>query len=319
MENFADRLLEAIDKKQNPVCIGLDPRIGKIPQYIRKEKIDEYGNNKTAVAEAFVEFNREIIKQTHDIVPAYKPQMAFYEQYGLHGIHAFERTVDAIKSNGCIVIEDAKRNDIGSTSKAYSDGHLGEVELCDGSKEPSFDVDAITVNGYLGSDCIKPFVENCKERGKGIFVLVKTSNPSSGELQDVKAVATENVYSQMALLVNKWGREVVGDSDYSSVGAVVGATYPEQAVTARRLMPDSIILVPGYGAQGGGGKDTLPNFNEDGQGAIVNSSRGIIFAYQKDPFKRDETDFGLAAKDAAIAMREDIVAALKGAGISRWK
>ena len=318
MKNFADRLLDVIDEKQSPVCVGLDPRIGNIPQYIKDEMVEKHGNNKEAVAEAFFEFNKGIIDNTYDLAAIFKPQMAFYEQYGSPGVRAFEKTVLYIKEKGGLRLEDAKRNDIGSTSKAYSDGHLGEVELCDGSKEPSFDVDAMTVNGYLGSDCINPFVENCKKHGKGIFVLVKTSNPSSGELQDVKTVATENVYSQMALLVNKWGQEVIGESGFSSVGAVVGATYPEEAATARRLMPESIILVPGYGAQGGGGKDVIPNFNKEGQGAIVNSSRGIIFAYQKEPFKRDETEFGEAARDAAIAMREDILAALKEAKISRW-
>ena len=268
------------------------------------------------------------MENTHKIVPAYKPQMAFYEQYGSAGVAAFKSTVEYIKEKGCIVIEDAKRNDIGSTSQAYANGHLGLVELCDGSKEPSFDVDAITVNPYLGTDCIKPFVDNCKEHGKGIFTLVKTSNKSSGEIQDViigdEKDAKElgylpTVYTIVAELVDKWGKEVVGERGYSSVGAVVGATYPEQAIICRKLMPKSIILVPSYGFQGGGGKDVLPNFNKDGQGAIVNSSRGVIFAYQRDTFKRNETEFGSAARDAAIAMRDDIVAALENSGISRWK
>lgn len=319
MENFADRLLDAIDKKQNPVCIGLDPRIGNIPQIIKSCSTVEYDQSKEAVADAFFEFNKGIIDSTHDIVPAYKPQMAFYERYESPGVKAFEKTVDYIKKKGCIAIEDAKRNDIGSTSEAYADGHLGLVEMCDGSKQPGFDVDAITVNGYLGIDCVKPFVDKCKEHGKGIFVLVKTSNKSSGDLQDVKTVVLDNVFSHMAKLVDTWGQEVIGESGYSSVGAVVGATYPEEAERARLFMPESIILVPGYGAQGAGGKDVVPNFNKDGQGAIVNNSRGIIFAYQKEPFKRDEDDFDLAARDAAIAMRDDILKALKDAKISRWK
>lgn len=327
MTNFADRLLDAIDEKQNPCCIGLDPRIKNIPQYIKNNAVELNGNNFIAVSQAFLDFNKGVIDATHDIVPAYKPQMAFYEQYGVYGVSAFEKTVEYIKKMGCIAIEDAKRNDIGSTSKAYADGHLGEVELCDSSSISSLGVDAMTVNAYLGSDCINPFVENCKKHGKGIFVLVKTSNPSSGELQDIKVGTDEEaeavgytptIFTRMAELVDKWGQELVGKRGYSSVGAVVGATYPEQAKIARKLMSKAIILVPGYGAQGARGKDVLPNFNKDGQGAIVNSSRGIIFAYQREPFKRDEAEFDHAAKESALAMRDDIVSAMKEAGISRW-
>ena len=312
--NFADRLLDEIDKKQNPCCIGLDPTIGNIPQSIK----NKYGNTKQDVAKIFLEFNKGIIDKTFDLVPAYKPQMAFYEKYKSFGVEAFEKTVDYIKEKGCIEIEDAKRNDILTTSEAYSSGHIGVVELPDGSTEPSFDVDAITVNGYLGSDCINPFEKDCKKFGKGIFVLVKTSNDSSGEIQNLKTDLNGNVFSNMAMLVDKWGQDVIGSSGYSSVGAVVGATYPEEAVVCRRIMPNSIILVPGYGAQGGGGKDTLPNFNKDGQGAIVNNSRGIIFSYKKSK-KHNEHTFGEAAREATENMREDIITALKNEGISRWK
>jgi len=327
MKNFADRLLEAIDEKQNPCCIGLDPRIKNIPQYIRDENIDKYGNTMEAVGRSFLDFNMGIIDATHDVVPAYKPQMAFYEQYGEFGVAAFKRTVEHVKRNGCIAIEDAKRNDIGSTSKAYADGHLGEVELCDATTKPSLDVDAITVNPYLGSDCTNPFVENCKKHGKGIFVLVKTSNKSSGEIQDKqtdifgdaeKLGYVPQVFTDVAQLVDEWGRDVIGERGYSSVGAVVGATYPIQAITTRKLMSKAIILVPGVGAQGATGKDTIPNFNKDGQGAIINSSRGIIFAYQTEQFKRNEFEFDKAARESALAMKDDITSALKEAGILRW-
>lgn len=322
MKNFADRLLDAIDEKGNPSCVGLDPRFKNIPSYIREEKRAEFGPDLGTIGECIFEFNKGIIDAVHDVVPVVKPQMAFYEQYGSAGVNAFQRTASYAKNKGLLVIEDAKRNDIGSTAQAYADGHLGKVDFWDDEKVSVFDVDAITVNSYLGSDGVKPFVENCKEHGKGIFALVKTSNPSSGEIQDKNTAHIllrgeeyqPTVFTDMAKLVDKWGQDVIGERGYSSVGAVVGATYPEQAEIARKLMPNSIILVPGYGAQGGGAKEVLPNFNKDGYGAIVNSSRGIIFAYQRG-FKRDETDFDGAARDAALAMKEDITSALKEAGI----
>lgn len=318
MKNFADRLLDAIDEKQNPSCVGLDPRFKNIPSFIREEQKEKYGTTFKAIATSFSEFNKVIIDSVEDIVPAVKPQMAFYEKYGSDGVRAFMDTVSYAKMKGLIVIEDAKRNDIGSTARAYSDGHLGTVEFWKDERRPCFDVDCITVNGYLGSDCIKPFIEDCKKHGKGIFVLVKTSNPSSGELQDINIDTEETVYTRMTRLVDEWGQEVIGERGYSSIGAVVGATYPEQAKIARRLMSKANILVPGYGAQGAMGKDTIPNFNKDGYGAIVNSARGIIFAYQREPFKRDETEFDRAARESAIAMKVDITSAMKDAGILRW-
>jgi orotidine-5'-phosphate decarboxylase len=313
MDNFADRLLKAIEEKQNPSVIGLDPRIENVPSKIKDAAIKKYGNTKKAVAQAFLEFNKKIIDATCDIVPAYKPQMAFYEKYGVEGVQAFQETVAYIKSKGCIVIEDAKRNDIGSTAKAYSEGHLGVISLCDGSLVPSFDVDAITVNAYLGIDGVKPFIQDIEDRGKGIFVLVKTSNPSSGELQDKKLDSGKTIYENMAEVVSEWGKSSIGEKGYNSVGAVVGATYPGQAKILRKLMPNTIFLVPGYGAQGGGAKDVAPCFNKDGYGAIVNSSRGIIFAYQKDPWKQQygEENFDKAARAAALHMKEDIANALK--------
>jgi orotidine-5'-phosphate decarboxylase len=221
------------------------------------------------------------------------------------------------------VIEDAKRNDIGSTAQAYADGHLGKVDFWVDAKVSSFDVDAITVNAYLGSDGVKPFVENCKEHGKGMFVLVKTSNTSSGEIQDIKVCTDEEieavgyiptVFTRMADLVNGWGQEVIGQRGYSSVGEVIGATYPEQAETIRKLMKKAIILVPGYGAQGASAKEVIPNFNDDGYGAIINSSREIIYAYQRK-FQRDESDFDGAAREAALFMKDEITSSMKEAGI----
>ncbi len=323
MKNFADRLLDAVDEKQNPSCVGLDPRLKNIPSFIRREKQRKYGSTFEAVGESFFEFNRGIIDAVCDIVPVVKPQMAFYEQYGPEGVKAFQKTVTHAKNKGLLVIEDAKRNDIGSTAQAYADGHLGKVDFWGFTKISSFDVDAITVNAYLGSDGVKPFVENCKEHGKGMFVLVKTSNTSSDEIQDVKICTDEEieavgvmptVFTRMAGLVNGWGQEVIGQRGYTSVGAVVGATYPEEAASIRRLMKKAIILVPGYGAQGAGAKEVILNFNDDGCGAIVNSSRGIIFAYQRK-FQRDESDFDGAAREAALFMKDEITSAMKEAGI----
>jgi len=325
MKNFADRLLDAIDKKQNPSCIGLDPRFLNIPNFIKQKQREKYGSTFEAITESFFEFNKGIIDSIYDVVPVVKPQMAFYEQYGPLGVLAFQKTVDYAKKKGLLIIEDAKRNDVGSTVQGYADGHLGKVDFWDGARVSSFDVDAITVNGYLGSDGISPFVQSCKDYAKGIFVLVKSSNPSSVELQDLEVLIIEpessvfchlsTVFTRMAKLVDDWGQEVIGDRGYSSIGAVVGATYPEQAAIVRKIMPKAIFLVPGYGAQGASVKNTLPSFNKDGYGAIVNSSREVIFAYQRE-FKRDETEFDIAARTAAISMKEDLHSAMNDAGIS---
>ncbi len=324
--NLADRLLDAIDAKKNPSVVGLDPTIENIPEHIRARAYRNNGPGVGAVADAIVDFNTQIIDQIFDIVPAVKPQMAFYEKYGSAGVDAFERTVAHAKRRGLIVIEDGKRNDIGNTAEAYAEGHLGCPAILDGSGDgsgfhgmPVFDVDALTVNAYLGSDGVKPFLKVCKELGKGIFILDKTSNKSSGDLQDVivsTATGDRKLYEIMAGLIHEWGGELVGQRGYSSVGAVVGATYPEQAAKLRTLMPQATFLVPGYGAQGGGAKDVVPCFNDDGYGGIVNSSRGVIFAYldkkYKDQYK--PTDFHLAARESAYNMNKDIVKALADAG-----
>lgn len=310
--NIADRLLKLIDEKQNPCIVGLDPRMEQMPERVKKNKRD-YDNPFEAVRDTFIEFNTLIINVVADIVPAVKLQMAFYEQYGSAGLRVFEETVRHARNKGLLVIEDAKRNDIGSTAKAYAEGHLGRVPIINGARLPSLNVDLITINPYLGSDGINPFLSICKEYGKGIFVLVKTSNPSSGEIQDKMIGEDETVCQRIARYIDRVGEKLMGKRGYSSVGAVVGATYPQEAIRLRQLMPKNIFLVPGYGAQGGRAEDVVHCFNNDGYGAIVSSSRSIVFAYQKEPYKskfRPE-EFYLASRQAAIDMRDDIVSALK--------
>ncbi|OIP81608.1 orotidine-5'-phosphate decarboxylase [Candidatus Peregrinibacteria bacterium CG_4_9_14_0_8_um_filter_44_15] len=318
--NFADRLVAAIKKKGNPICVGLDPRLDQIPAHIVTKVISEKEHTKAAAAECFLEFNKGIIDAVCDIVPACKPQIAFYEQYGFAGYFAYEETCKYAQEKGLIVIADAKRNDIGSTAEGYSSAFLGEVDLF-GVKVPGMAVDALTVNAYLGWDGIKPFVDACRYYDRGIFALVKTSNPSAGELQDqelsISGVSSDfaagdrmTVYELMAHYIDSWGADLIGDSGYSSVGAVVGATYPDQARILRKMMPSSIFLVPGYGAQGGGAADVKPCFNEDSLGAIINSSRDIIFAYEKsDQF--DSATYADAARVACFEMVQD----LKSVGI----
>lgn len=300
--NFADRLMGKIDKKKSHVCVGLDPRLNRIPEEIREKAVEKYGHTLKAVAESFLEFNKGIIDAVKDYAPIVKPQMAFYEQYGHQGVKAFEKTVLYAKKQGLLVITDAKRNDIGSTAKAYADGHLGSPDFWEGEVLES-KADSLTVTPYLGSDGIKPFVQSSLRYDKGIFTLVKTSNPSSGELQDLKTEEGELIYEKIAKLVAQWGEEVVGERGYSSIGAVVGATYPKEAKSLREIMKNNYFLVPGYGAQGGGAEDVLPCFNEDGYGAVVNSSRGIIFAYQNEEYS---ADYQKAAKEAVQQMRDDI-------------
>ena len=309
--NFADNLFGAIEKKQNPSVVGLDPRIGNIPAHIKEDRVAKFGDTPQAVAASFVAFNRGIIDAVKDIVPAVKPQMAFYESYGAYGLEAFQLTCEYAKKNGLVVIADVKRNDIGSTMAAYVNGLLGEVDTIKG-KATINSIDAITANSYLGSDGVKPLVEQGKN-GKGAFLLVKTSNPSSGEIQDRRLKGGLTVYEEMAKLVDKWGEDVVGDRGYSAIGAVVGATYPKEALRLRMMMPKAPILVPGYGAQGGGAADTMPCFNDDGYGAIVNSSRGIIFAHEKRG-----GEFDAAAREAAMDMKKDIQNAMLQKGIFPW-
>lgn len=301
-------LIEKIKKTNAPIVVGLDPMMNYIPSRITRRAFAEYGETLEGAAEAIWQYNKGIVDAVSDLVPAVKPQIAMYEQFGIEGMRAFRRTVDYCKEKGLVVIGDVKRGDIGSTSEAYAVGHLGKVAV--GSKRYyGFDEDFATVNPYLGSDGIKPFVKVCVEEKKGIFVLVKTSNPSSGEFQD-RLVDGRPLYELVGEKVAEWGAECMGNG-YSYVGAVVGATYPEQGRILRKVMPKTFILVPGYGAQGGKGADLVHFFNEDGLGAIINSSRGIIAAYKQEQYASyGEEGYADAARAAVIAMREDIAQAL---------
>lgn len=280
--NFADRLYNAIQEKKSPCIVGLDPRIEDIPHIIREKSLKKHGNTPTAVADAILAFNREVIDIVAPSIPAVKPQMAFYEMYGPAGMQAFIDTVTYAREKGLLVIADVKRNDIGSTVAAYSNAYLGKVPRIEGEAAPLFDVDAVTVNGYLGTDGIKPFLKDCQLYGKGIFVLVKTSNPSSAEFQNIEA-AGKPLYHHVAEQCKKWGEELIGENGFSSVGVVVGATYPEEAVAVRSILPQAYFLVPGFGFQGGDASK-LKLFFSKGQGVIINSSRGIIHAYRQQNF-----------------------------------
>ena len=306
-----NKLTAKIQKTNAPIVVGLDPMLNYIPKHIQEKAFKEYGETLEGAAEAIWQFNKEIVDKTYDLIPAVKPQIAMYEQFGIPGLMAYKKTVDYCKIKDLVVIGDIKRGDIGSTSAAYAVGHLGKVQVGD-NKIAAFDEDFATVNPYLGSDGVKPFIDVCKEEKKGIFVLVKTSNPSSGEFQD-RIIDGRPLYELVGEKVAQWGEECMGDS-YSYVGAVVGATYPEMGKILRKIMPKAYILVPGYGAQGGQGKDLVHFFNEDGLGAIVNSSRGIIAAYKQEKYaKFGEENFGDASRAAVEDMIADIDGALKAA------
>ena len=304
-----NQLVANIKKTGAPIGVGLDPMLNYIPEQVQKKAFAEYGETLEGAAEAIWQFNKEIVDKTYDLIPAVKPQIAMYEQFGLPGLAAFKKTVDYCKEKGLVVIGDIKRGDIGSTSAAYAVGHIGKVKVGSKTYAP-FDEDFVTVNPYLGSDGVNPFLDVCKEEKKGIFVLVKTSNPSSGEFQDQK-IDGRPLDELVGEKVAAWGSEVMGD-EYSYVGAVVGATYPEMGKVLRKVMPKAYILVPGYGAQGGKGKDLVHFFNEDGLGAIVNSSRGIIAAYKQEQYaKFGAENFGDASRAAVETMIADIKGALE--------
>lgn len=303
------KLIEKIKKTGAPIVVGLDPMLGYIPEQITGAAYGEYGETLRGAAEAIWRYNKGIVDAVSDLVPAVKPQIAMYEQFGVEGVAAFEKTVRYCHEKGLLVIGDVKRGDIGSTSEAYAVGHLGKVRvgsrLCGG-----FDEDFVTVNPYLGSDGVKPFMKVCKEEKKGLFILVKTSNPSSGEFQD-RLVDGRPLYELVGEKVAAWGEELMGDT-YSYVGAVVGATYPEMGKALRKVMPKAFILVPGYGAQGGKGADLVHFFNEDGLGAIVNSSRGIIATYKQEKYAAyGPENYAEASRQAVLDMREDIRGALE--------
>lgn len=297
------KLIEKIAQMQNPSVVGLDSLLDYIPQHIKDEKFEQYGNTFDAAAQAILEYNKAIIDEICDIVPAIKPQAAYYELYSWQGMWALCETVKYAQEKGMVVIMDGKRNDIGSTMQAYAKAHLGVTDL-NGEAASAFGSDMLTVNGYLGSDGIEPLLPICDEKDRGIFVLVKTSNPSSGELQDQK-IGDKSIYETMGGMCEQWGSKTENHYGYSRVGAVVGATYPEQLAEMRQKMPHTFFLVPGYGAQGGGVKDVAGAFDANGLGAVVNSSRAILTAWKKAG--TDGHDFAQQARKAALAMKEDIM------------
>lgn len=299
-----EKLVERIKKLEAPIVVGLDPTLNFVPGFLLDKAINEKGETLEAAADAIFEFNKKIVDAVYDLIPAVKPQIAMYEQFGIPGLMAYKQTVDYCHEKGLLVIGDAKRGDIGSTSTAYAIGHLGKVKI--GSTEIApIDTDFLTINPYMGSDSVVPFVEECKKNDKGLFILVKTSNPSSGEFQDQK-VGKKAVYELVGKKVDEWGAGLVRNG-YSDVGAVVGATYPEMGEVLREIMPKAYILVPGYGAQGGTAAELKPFFNKDGLGAIVNSSRGIIAAYKQEKYAEYGAEgFAEAARAAVIDMKNDI-------------
>ncbi len=298
-----DRLIENIVEKQNPTVAGLDPKLAYIPHFIKETAFKKYGKTLEGAAEALLIYNKALIDALYDIVPAVKPQLAYYEMYGWQGVKTFAETVSYAKSKGMFVITDGKRNDIGTTMEAYANAHLGITDI-DGESLLAFGADALTVNGYLGTDGIKPVVSVSQKMDTGMFVLVKTSNPSSGELQNLTLSENdEAIYLHMGKLCEEWGKELSGKYGYSGVGAVVGATYPLQLTELRKALPHTFFLVPGYGAQGGTADDIAGAFDKNGLGAVVNSSRGIMCAWQKEKDCKPE-DFSLAARHEALKMKK---------------
>lgn len=303
MKNAIDSLIDKIKETGNPTVMGLDPRYEMLPECVT----NKYPKTLEGAAQAIIEYNKALIDETCDIIPAIKPQIAFYEMFGVPGMKAFEETCKYAKEKGMIVIVDAKRGDIGSTAAGYSNAYLGKTKIGD-MEEAIFDVDFITVNPYMGTDCVKPFIEDCKKYNKGLFILVKTSNPSSGELQDIKLESGEEVYTNVAKLVEKWGEELRGEYNYSSIAAVVGATYPKQLEDIRKTAPHTFFLIPGYGAQGGKPEDIALGFDKNGLGGIVNASRSLMCAYKSDRWKDEfqESDYAKATRAEAIRMKEEL-------------
>ncbi|MGL4345946.1 MAG: orotidine-5'-phosphate decarboxylase [Cellulosilyticaceae bacterium] len=297
-----DRLIREIQNKQNPTVVGLDPTYSMIPAFIQEEMLEKYGKTPKAVAEMFIKFNKAIIDEVHDLIPSVKPQIAMYEQYGLEGLRAYMETTEYAKKKGLVIIGDIKRGDIASTAAAYA-GHIAGVDV-EGEHFDLWSEDAVTLNPYMGFDGIEPFISACNEKDKGLFILVKTSNPSGKEIQDL-LVEGDPIYNKAADLVSSWGELAMGELGYSKVGAVVGATYKEQGIALRKRMPHTFFLVPGYGAQGGSGEDLKGYFDKNGLGSIVNSSRGIIAAYKQNR-EFSEQDFAKASREAVLAMRKDL-------------
>lgn len=299
-----DRLIKGIVEKQNPTVAGLDPKLDFIPDYIKNKAFSEYGKTLEGAAAAILEYNKGLIDALYDIVPAVKPQCAYYEMYGWQGVKTLTETISYAKSKGLFVITDGKRNDIGTTMEAYAAAHMGVTDIL-GETVSAFGADALTVNGYLGSDGINPLIDICNKFDTGIFVLAKTSNPSSGELQNKVIEGETTIYETMGKMCELWGEKLAGEYGYSGVGAVVGATYPEQLKELREKLPKTFFLVPGYGAQGGGAKDVAPAFDKNGLGAIINSSRAIMCAWKKENCTPE--DYAQAARREAIRMRDEII------------
>lgn len=307
MKNAMDLLIDKIKEKNNPTVMGLDPRYEMLPECIKSK----YGKDVKSVCEGILEYNKNLIDATFDIIPAVKPQIAFYEMFGIEGIKCFKETCKYAKEKGLIVIADIKRGDIGTTAAGYSNAYLGKTLVGD-TEESFYDIDWVTVNPYLGIDGVKPFIEDCKKYNKGIFVLVKTSNKSSGELQDLKLEDGKTVYEKVAELVNTWGEDLIGEYGYSQIASVVGATYPAQIKELREIMPKSYFLIPGYGAQGGKAEDIALGF-KDGLGGIVNASRSLMCAYKSDRWKdkyKDE-EYAKATREETIRMREELNEAIR--------
>ena len=303
MKNIIDQLIEKIKIMKNPTVIGLDPRYEMLPKCVK----EKYPKTLEGVGQAIIEYNKELIDAIYDIIPAIKPQIAFYEMYGIPGMQAFKVTCEYAKQKGMFVIADIKRGDIGSTAQGYSNAYLGKTKI-EENEQSLYDIDFVTVNPYMGTDCVKPFIDDCKKYNKGLFILVKTSNPSSGELQDVKLENGEEVYTRVAKYVEKWGEELGGEYNYSSISAVVGATYPEQLKQLRQIAPHTYFLIPGYGAQGGKAEDIALGFDENGLGGIVNASRSLMCAYKSEMWKDkfEEKDYAKATRTEAIRMKEEL-------------
>ena len=303
MKNAIDILIDKIKETGNPTVMGLDPRYEMIPKCVR----NKYAKTLEGAAQAILEYNKALIDATCDIVPAVKPQVAFYEMFGIEGMKVFNETCKYAKEKGMVVIADAKRGDIGSTAQGYSNAFLGKTPLDDVELD-IFNVDFLTVNPYMGTDCVKPFVEDCKKYNKGLFVLVKTSNKSSGEIQDLVLQNGKTIYETVAELVNEWGKDLIGENGYSSIGSVVGATYPAQLKELREIMPSSYFLIPGYGAQGGKAEDIALGFDNEGLGGIVNASRSLMCAYKSDLWKDKftEEEYAEATRAEAVRMRNEL-------------
>lgn len=307
MKNAIDVLIDKIKQTNNPTVIGLDPRYDMIPDCVK----NKYDNTLEGVSKAILEFNKALIDATYDIIPAIKPQIAFYEMFGIEGVSVFNETCKYAKEKGMVVIADIKRGDIGTTAQGYSNAFLGKTPV--GDKEfDIFNVDFVTINPYMGTDCVKPFVDDCKKYNKGVFVLVKTSNKSSGEIQDLVLKNGKTIYETVAELVNEWGKDLIGEYGYSSVSSVVGATYPQQLEELRKIMPASYFLIPGYGAQGGKATDIALGFDKNGLGGIVNASRSLMCAYKSDLWKDKfaKEDFAQATRAEAIRMRDELNSAI---------